>query len=884
VNSGEGPDRSITAKSKTAGGVPPGPRHRAEDRDGEQTGSADRDVTVTRRRPALPDDRVTAIMDPVVDDPKLRDPIDEVKAALDAFPRPAASSPRLPVTSSSPSIASTYVPPAKPEAPPPAPPPPPVSDDGGGDDGDEPPRRPRRRWGVGRWLAAAAAVFILLPILTFALAYLIVDVPKPGDIRTNQVSTVLYSDGSELAKIVPPDGNRVDVDINQVPVHVRDAVMAAEDRDFYSNPGFSISGFGRALRNNLFGNDIQGGSTITQQYVKNALVGDQRTGIGGLIRKAKELVISTKMSQQWSKDEVLQAYLNIIYFGRSSYGISAAAKAYFDKPVDQLTVSEGALLAAIIQRPSTLDPAVNLEKSKDRWNWVLDGMVTIGALSQQERDQQVFPQTVPPDQAKTANLTTGPNGLIERQVIKEMLELFNIDQETLNTQGLQITTTINPQDQKAAEDAVTTYLDGQMPEMRAAVVSIDPKTGGVKAYYGGNDATGWDFAQGGLPTGSSFKVFALVAALEQGMGLGYQVDSSPYKVDDKLTINNSEGESCGTCSIAEGLKRSLNTVDYRLMLKLRNGPEDVADAAHRAGVAESFPGVEHSLSEDGKGGPPAPGVVLGKYESRVIDMASAYATLAASGIYHSPHFVQKVVNANGEVLFDAAKEDKGERRIAADVADNVTSAMQPIPGYSNGHTLAGGRPAAAKTGTHQLGDTGQNRDAWMVGYTPQLSTAVWVGTVKGDVPLVNSWGGPVYGSGLPADIWKATMDGGLQGTDFESFPAPGEIGGYAGVPQAPPPPPAPVYTPPPPVAPPQTRAPAPSNGIEVLPGVTIPLPPPPAPPPPPPPVNPLPPAPEPLPPPPGPLPPPGPFPPPPPPAPEPVPPPPGPLPGPPPPP
>ena len=855
-----------------------GARHRAQDRDA--TVVADVQATVGRRRPARPDDRVTAIMEPVVDDPKLRDPIDEVKAAMDAFPKRAGSSPRVPLTAASSSVGATHVAPAKPRTPPPTPPPPPVSDDGddGDGDGEEPARR--RRWGLGRWLAAAAAVCILLPILTFALAYLIVDVPKPGDIRTNQVSTILYSDGSELAKIVPPEGNRVDVDINQVPVHVRNAVMAAEDRDFYTNPGFSVSGFGRALRNNLFGNDIQGGSTITQQYVKNALVGDQRTGIGGLIRKAKELVISTKMSREWSKDDVLQAYLNIIYFGRSAYGISAASQAYFDKPVDQLTVSEGALLAAIVQRPSTLDPAVNLEKSTERWNWVLDGMVTIGALSKQERDQQVFPQTVPPDQAKTADLTTGPNGLIERQVIKEMLDLFNIDQQTLNTQGLQITTTINPQDQKAAENAVATYLDGQMPEMRSAVVSIDPRTGGVKAYFGGTDATGWDFAQGGLPTGSSFKVFALVAALEQGIGLGYQVDSSPYKVDDKLTINNSEGESCGTCSIAEGLKRSLNTVYYRLMLKLRNGPSDVADAAHRAGVAESFPGVEHSLSEDGKGGPPGPGVVLGKYESRVIDMASAYATLAASGIYHAPHFVEKVVNANGEVLFDAAADEKkGERRIAADVADNVTSAMLPIAGYSNGHTLAGGRPAAAKTGTHQLGDTGQNRDAWMVGYTPQLSTAVWVGTVKGDVPLVNSWGGPVYGSGLPADIWKATMDGALQGTDFESFPAPGEIGGYAGVPQAPPPPPvqAPVYVPPAPSRPTQ----APSNGVEVFPGVTIPLPPPPPPAPapfglPPAPDQPLPPAPFPPPPAPAPFPPP--------PAAEPVPPPPGPLPGPPPPP
>ncbi len=799
VNSGDGPDQPASDIPSSAGGASGGARHRADSQP-IQTPPA-----VPPRRPVPPDDRLTAVMAPVRDDGPgvqyLRDPVDAVKAALDGTPP------------------STTPPPAAPAEP------------ASGDDG-RPPAGVLHRvrgWSWRRWLAAAAAVFVVLPVVTFGMAYLIVTVPKPGDIRTNQVSTVLYSDGSELAKIVPPEGNREDVDINQVPVHVRNAVMAAEDRDFYTNPGFSISGFARAIRNNLFGGDIQGGSTITQQYVKNALVGDQRYGVGGLIRKAKELVISTKMSQQWSKDEVLQAYLNIIYFGRSAYGISAASAAYFGKPVDQLTVAEGALLAALIQRPSTLDPAVDLEAAQGRWNWVLDGMVTIGALSQQERDQQVFPQTVSPDLAKTENLTTGPSGLIERQVIKELLELFNIDQQTLNTQGLQITTTIDPQAQEAADDAAGTYLDGQMPEMRTAVVSIDPRTGGVKAYYGGTDATGFDFAQAGLPTGSSFKVFALVAALEQGMGLGYQVDSSPLKVDDKLTINNAEGGGCGTCNIAEAIKQSFNTSYYRLMLKLKNGPVDVADAAHRAGIAESFPGVEYTLSEDGQGGPPAPGVVLGKYETRVIDMASAYATLAASGMYHRPHFVQKVVNAQGEVLFDAGTEENtGERRIEAAVADNVTAALQPIPGWSNGHTLSGGRPAAGKTGTHQLGDTGANRDAWFVGYTPQLSTAVWVGTVQGDQPLVNSWGGPVYGAGLPADIWKATMDGALSGTDFESFPTPTEIGGYAGVPA---PPPAPIRQQP--VSPPigQTPdsgavVPPPATGVEVLPGVTIPLPPP----------------------------------------------------------
>ncbi|MCV7089949.1 penicillin-binding protein, partial [Mycobacterium interjectum] len=701
-----------------------------------------------------------------------------------------------------------------PEGPPPPPPRGPTGSGGGGD------RAPFDWSWVDQinwlWVRRAAylslAALVLLPIVTFAMAYFIVDVPKPGNIRTNQVSTILASDGSQIAKIVPPEGNRVDVNISQVPVHVRQAVIAAEDRNFYSNPGISFSGFARAVDNDLFGGgELQGGSTITQQYVKNALVGSAQHGFSGLMRKAKELVIATKMAGEWSKDDVLQAYLNIIYFGRGAYGISAAAKAYFDKPVEQLTVSEGALLAALIRRPSSLDPAVDPKGAAERWNWVLDGMVETKALSPSDRAAQVFPATLPPDQARAQNQTTGPDGLIERQVTKELMELFNIDEQTLNTQGLQVTTTIDPKAQQAAEKSVTKYLDGQDPDMRSAVVSIDPHNGAIRAYYGGSDANGFDFAQAGLQTGSSFKVFALVAALQQGIGLGYQVDSSPLTVDG-IKITNVDGESCGTCNIAEALKLSLNTAYYRLMLKLKGGPQAVADAAHQAGVAKSFPGVAHTLSEDGKGGPPNNGIVLGQYQTRPIDMASAYATLAASGVYHRPHLVQKVVNAEGQVLFDAGNSDNsGENRIDKGVADNVTAAMQPIAAYSRGHSLAGGRPSAAKTGTVQLGDTQANKDAWMVGYTPSLSTAVWVGTVQDNVPLVTASGAEVYGSGLPSDIWKSTMDGALKGSPNESFPKPSEIGGYAGVP-APPPPPA---------APPEVTVIQPT--IEVAPGITIPV-------------------------------------------------------------
>jgi membrane peptidoglycan carboxypeptidase len=777
-----------------------------------------------RRRPVSPDDRVTTILPPVTDDrsPRRPDPIDAVKAALDNPPSALRQRDPDPIEEVKAALDGRPDRPLSGRHAASGPPPPPRRGGPGGP-GERPPgsgpgsswaERANWRW-VRRAAYFAAAVLVLLPLVTFAMAYFIVDIPRPGDIRTNQVSTILASDGSEIARIVPPEGNRVDVNINQVPVHVRQAVIAAEDRNFYSNPGFDFAAFARAINHDLFGSGgLQGGSTITQQYVKNALVGSAQHGLSGLMRKAKELVIATKMSGEWSKDDVLQAYLNIIYFGRGAYGISAAAKAYFDKPVEQLTVSEGALLAALIRRPSTLDPAIDPKGARARWNWVLDGMVETKALSSNDRAAQVFPETVPPEQARAENQTTGPNGLIERQVTKELMELFNIDEQTLNTQGLQVTTTIEPKAQQAAEKAVAKYLDGQNPDMRAAVVSIDPHDGAIRAYYGGPDANGFDFAQAGLQTGSSFKVFCLIAALEQGIGLGYQVDSSPLTVDG-IKITNVDGESCGTCNIAQALKQSLNTSYYRLMLKLKGGPQAVADAAHQAGVAKSFPGVEHTLSEDGKGGPPNNGIVLGQYETRPIDMASAYATLADSGVYHRPHFVQKVVNADGQVLFDAGNSDNsGEKRIDSAVADNVTAAMEPIAAYSRGHNLAGGRPSAAKTGTTQLGDTKADKDAWMVGYTPSLSTAVWVGTVKGDEPLVTASGAPVYGSGLPSDIWKATMDGALKGAPNQSFPKPAAIGGYAGVPAPPPPPPQ---------APPPPSETVIQPTVEIAPGITIPI-------------------------------------------------------------
>ncbi|WP_280257499.1 transglycosylase domain-containing protein [Nocardia abscessus] len=666
---------------------------------------------------------------------------------------------------------------------------------------------------VRRTLYVLVALAILVPSGIFLAAYTTVSVPQPGDLKTNQVATILAADGTTvLSKVVPPEGNRTDVTIEQIPPHVRNAVMAAEDRDFYTNPGFSISGFARAARDNVLGKESAGGgSTITQQYVKNALVGDERS----LTRKMHELVISAKMARQWSKDEILAAYLNTIYFGRGAYGIDAAAKAYFGKPVQELTVAEGAVLAATIQLPSSLDPEKNPEGAKTRWNYVLDGMVSASSLNAAERQGLQYPQVVPLASTRDKEQDSGPEGLVKTQVLKE-LAAAGISEQQLNTSGLQITTTIDPKAQQAAIDAVNKNMDGEPENLRTAVVSVDPRTGAVRAYYGGNDGQGYDFANAGLQTGSSFKVIGLAANLEQGIPLSQLYDSSPLSVNG-IKITNVEGEQCGMCTIAEALKRSLNTSFYRMQLDMQNGPRKIADMAHKLGIPDSIPGVGKTLTEsDGSG--PNNGIVLGQYQARPLDMASTYATLAASGVYHAPHFVSKVVTADGQVLLDRG-EVAGEQRVSAAVADNVTAAMRPIAAYSRNHGLAGGRDSAAKTGTAQLGDTGENRDAWMVGYTPSLSTAVWVGTEQGE-PLRNASGGLVYGSGLPSDIWKATMDGALKGTPNENFPKPAPIKGQAGVPEwsAPYTAPSTVDSP---LLPPVVVAP---TQVEILPGITIPVP------------------------------------------------------------
>ena len=617
-----------------------------------------------------------------------------------------------------------------------------------------------RRW---PWIVLIiAAIFIVIPGGMFAYAYVQYEVPEPEDLANNQISTIYASDNNtQLARIVPPEGNRTHVSLDEIPDYVESAVLAAEDRDFWTNSGFSFTGFVRAALGKVTGDDSAGGgSTITQQYVKNTLVGNEVS----YVRKARELVYSIKMTNQWSKEDILNAYLNTVYFGRNAYGLQAASLAYFDKNVEDLTVEEGAMLAGIIQAPSNWDPAVDAEQSEQRWNYVLDGLVEMDALPAEDRAGMEFPHTVEPSSVSAYTEATGANGHIKNQVIAE-LEEVGISEDDVNTRGLRITTTIDPTVQNASVDAVDANLAPLQEDARAAAVTIDPSTGAVRGYYGGNEAEGWDYANGPTETGSTFKVMALAAALQQGIPLSQTYSSAPYDLSG-ITVGNVDGNTCGVCSIEEALMHSYNTSFMRLQADLENTTQDTADMAYALGVAKSLPGIERTLTENGK--QPYEGIVLGQYRSRPLDMAVAMATLTNRGVWHDPYFVQRVETNSGEVLYEHPV-DEGERRVSQQVADNVIQAMKPIAGWSNG-ALAGGRESAAKTGTHQLGDTGLNKDTWMIGSTPQLASAVWVGAADNASAINNAWGGVMYGAGAPTQIWKQILDTSLADAEWESFP------------------------------------------------------------------------------------------------------------------
>jgi membrane peptidoglycan carboxypeptidase len=637
-------------------------------------------------------------------------------------------------------------------------------------------KRVARRFGIAfTWLLALfAAIVTALALMVYSVA----DVPRPEQLVSNQTAVILYSDGSELARV---DGgqNRTSVPLSQVPAHVRWAVLAAEDRSFYSDPGVSIKGTLRAAVNDVTGGNRQGGSGITQQYVKNVYTDAAPT----MSRKLKELAIALKLSREYSKDQILEYYLNTIYWGRdNTYGIAEAANAYFGVPVQKLTVSQGALLAGIIKAPNFYDPAVTPAAAKQRWTYVVDGMVSTGRITQAERDTLTFPKSIKQRAAASSPLS-GPLGMVWDQAKTELPAEVA---KALNTRGLRIYTTIDRKAQQAAQQAVNDQFANltaqqKAEKMRPALTAVNPANGAVLAYYGGPRGSDFDYANGYRPPGSSFKPYTLATALTQnlkGQKPAYAIDSI---FDGSQCVTIAATRICNDPSDApySGLKRldyamkvSLNTTFDGLADKV--GPANVARTAWAAGIRRNRDtGAKTLVRSDGTTGF---GIGIGDadYAVRPLDQATGFATIANGGIAHPPFFVSKVTDSSGAVVY---KHDNTQSRaLDPKVANDVGLTLKPIADWS-GVALADGRESGAKTGTAGIeagpgvpeANVGKNSDAWMVGYTPQVSAAVWVGT-NGAGPISNADGGQEYGRDLPGKTWKEFMDSYL--ADKQQVPLP----------------------------------------------------------------------------------------------------------------
>ncbi len=682
-----------------------------------------------------------------------------------------------------------------------------------------------------RLLAGAAALLMLTGFAVLGGTYFFMSVPLPGDLPSPQVTTIYYSDGKTVMARIGTE-NRTRVPIDKIPDNVQHAVVAAEDRTFYTNSGVSVTGIARAAWSNVAGGESrQGGSTITQQYAKIASDANS-PGKRTYSQKAKEAVIAMKLDREFSKKQILDYYLNTIYFGRGAYGIQAASLAYFGKAVVHLSSEEAAVLASCIKDPSYFDPAVNADAAKERWKYVLDQMSVMNWYDRGKIASAVYPKTIKPSANGPNQGLDAPTGLVVAQVKRELADR-GISEQQLTSAGFRIVTTIDKRMEDAAIKSSREVLAENPKNLQDALVSVEPGTGRVKAYYGGENGVGFDYVMGydgsgqprGHQPGSSFKVYALATAIENNISVkSYWDSSTPRKFPDRATDNpvtNSDGSTCGkNCPLWKSTVMSLNTTYYALTSKV--GKEAVIKTARDAGIRTMM--TDGSATGEAKvidltTTPPDEAAKLfgnevgfGQYPVTVLDHANGFATIANNGTYTEAHFVEQVYS--GEKMVFRAKP--AQRPVfSADTAADMDWVLKQVVGNN---ALNDGRDAGAKTGTWQYKDTGENSQAWMCGYTPQLATAVWMGRKTNDGPIVNSYGANIYGSMLPGQIWKKFMDRSLEGKPEKDFP-PAKFTGSTALGDASAPPPSPTPSPKQPSVPPSLPpSPSPSRSTGGLPG------------------------------------------------------------------
>jgi membrane peptidoglycan carboxypeptidase len=599
----------------------------------------------------------------------------------------------------------------------------------------------------------------------FALAWFTVDIPDPNAYVNSQATVIQYSNGQEIGRIGAQ--NRQILPLAKIPLRLRYAVMAAEDRNFYSNRAFSVSGISQAVLSNVLTlGKGRGGSTITQQYAKTAFLTPERS----IQRKIKELVISLKLENAMTKDQILENYLNTIYFGRGSYGVQTAAQQYFNRNANQLSISQSAVIASILRSPGLYDPfygdkeqrARNLARLEARFKYVIDGMLEEKWITADEAKAAKMPSIAP---RTTGGSLSGPKGYIIDAAQKELSKL-GFTQEQLMVGGYVIKTTLEQRAQQSAVDAVNKLYPSKAPaNLHIGLVAIRPGTGEVVAMYGGKDYVVRqlnDATQSIALAGSTFKPFALIAALEQGIPLTSMWNGdSPQTFDDlgrPYLVDNYGGEGWGQVDLLTATQHSINTVYVPLGMKA--GLDKVVDVARRAGIPENIAMM------------PTPSVSLGVASPHVIDVANSYATFAANGVYAKPYMVKEVIGPNKGVLYQG--KPKTQEVFSKEVMADLTYALKSVVnGGTGAAALALGRPAAGKTGTSQ-----SNASAWFSAYTPNLAASVAFFRDSASESL-NGIGGltSVTGGSFPARIWTAFMKGALRDEPVIEFPQPANIGG-----------------------------------------------------------------------------------------------------------
>jgi membrane peptidoglycan carboxypeptidase len=589
-------------------------------------------------------------------------------------------------------------------------------------------------------------IAVVGPLTAFAVAYFVLDVRSPQDVLAGLAKTVVlhYSDGSEMMKVVPADGDRIYVPYTDIPQKLRDAVVAVEDPTFWDNEGFDPLGIARAAVTG-FG----GGSGLTQQYIKNSTGNDDAS----FLRKFRELVLSTKITQQQSKEQIFESYVNIISFGRTTSGPASAMQAFFGRKLDDsITWSEAAFLAGMIQSPSGHDPAAaGSEHAAKRWKYVADKLISRGYVPKDEAGKMSYPgqSILAPSETRAGRMTYSEYH-VKQQVLAE-LEQRGFPLSRLQQESMTVETTIDRNAQRNSEQVVNDRLGKEADHFRSALVAMEPSTGAVRAYQGGK-WTVHDYAATPYAAGSAFDPFVVAAGLRQGSGID-ETYPAPFKIDygGETFRNLNDCTSEQNCSVPEAIQGPVDSPFVEMTQKF--GTDAVSKAARDAGIPAELDGKPTLREPDGVS--IGPGLAIGRYPLRPLDVATGYATFADQGMRVTPYFVAKIRDEHGAVVWEhppsrvpAFGSPDESRKIAGDVTKVLT---QRDIGLSDG------RPSAVMAGSYRFTQTGDNANGWTVGYTPQLVTAVWVGADE-ERRMRDFTDAKLTGKTVPADIWRSFMD------------------------------------------------------------------------------------------------------------------------------